>query len=87
MAMEAPSKAGAPPDVLNWGDDQTGAPSGHMLPNEPQDASDLPRDWPKLIRKLRWVGLDEEACRLQQAACRVPPDERQTVSAGPFSTD
>jgi hypothetical protein len=86
---QASSKAGAPPDVLKWGQDQTGAPSGHMHPNEPQGAleTDLPRDWPKLIRKLRWVGLDDEAWRLQQAAFRVPPDERQTVSAGPFSTD
>lgn len=57
--------------------------------NETQDAleRDLPVDWPKLIRKLRWIGLDDEASRLQQAACRLPPDERGTVSAGPFSTD
>jgi hypothetical protein len=57
--------------------------------NEAQDAleRDLPRDWPKLIRKLRWIGLDDEASRLQQAACRLPPDKRGTVSADPFSTD
>ena len=48
---------------------------------------DLPQDWAKLIRQLRWIGLDDEASRLQQAACRLPPDERETVSAGPFSTD
>ena len=57
--------------------------------NEAQDAleRDLPRDWPKLIRKLRWIGLEDEASRLQQAARRLPPDKRRTVSAGPFSTD
>ena len=48
---------------------------------------DLPQDWAKLIRKLRWIGLDDEASRLQQAVRRLPPDERGTVSAGPFSTD
>lgn len=46
-----------------------------------------PQDWTKLIRKLRWIGLEDEACRLQLAVCRLPPEERGTVSAGPFSTD
>ena len=57
--------------------------------NEAQDAlqKDLPQDRPKLIRKLRWIGLDDEASRLRLAACRLPRDERGTVSAGPFSTD
>lgn len=41
----------------------------------------------RLIRKLRWIGLEEEARCLQQAARAVPADERGTVSAGPFSTD
>ena len=31
--------------------------------------------------------LEDEACRLQSAVCRLPPEERGTVSAGPFSTD
>ena len=57
--------------------------------NEAQDAlqKDLPQDRPKLIRKLRWIGLDDEGSRLQPAACRLPPDEREMVSAGPFSAD
>jgi hypothetical protein len=46
-----------------------------------------PQDWAKLIRKLRWMRLEDEACRLQSAVCRLPPEERGTVSAGPFSTD
>jgi hypothetical protein len=46
-----------------------------------------PHDWAKLIRKLRWIGMEDEACRLQSAVCCLPPEERGTVSAGPFSTD
>jgi hypothetical protein len=46
-----------------------------------------PCDWAKLLRKLRWSGMDEEADRLQRVMQSVPPEERGTVSAGPFSTD
>jgi len=46
-----------------------------------------PQDWAKLIRKLRWISMEDDACRLQVAVCRLPPDQRGTVSAGPFSTD
>jgi len=46
-----------------------------------------PKDWSKLIRKLRWIGLDEEAHRLQLAVRSLPPEQRGTVSAGPFSTN
>jgi hypothetical protein len=57
--------------------------------DESAPAHSLPDDWARLIRKLRWIGLDEEANRLQQAVRTVPPAERDgdTVSAGPFSTD
>lgn len=41
----------------------------------------------KLIRKLRWIGLDDEARRLEQAVSTPPPEERGSVSVGPFSTD
>jgi hypothetical protein len=30
-----------------------------------------PNDWSKLIRKLRWIGLEEEAHRLQLKRCVV----------------
>jgi len=43
--------------------------------------------WANLIRKLRWIGLEDEAERLQMAVSNLPADERGTVSAGPFSTD
>ena len=46
-----------------------------------------PNDWSKLIRKLRWIGMEEEALRLQRAVRSLPSEERGTVSAGPFSTD
>jgi hypothetical protein len=44
-------------------------------------------EWTKLIRKLRWIGLDDEARRLELAVSTLPPEERGTVSIGPFSTD
>jgi hypothetical protein len=44
-------------------------------------------EWAKLIRKLRWIGLEDEARRLEQALSTLPADERGTVSAAPFSTD
>lgn len=46
-----------------------------------------PQEWAKLIRKLRWIGMEDEATRLQMAVSSLPADERGTVSAGPFSTD
>ena len=30
------------------------------------------KDWAKLIRKLRWIGMEDEACRLQKAVCSLP---------------
>jgi len=46
-----------------------------------------PHDWAKLIHKLRWIGMEAEADRMQLALASLPPEERDTVSAGPFSTD
>jgi hypothetical protein len=46
-----------------------------------------PHELAKLIRKLRWIGLDDEARRLEQAVSTLPPEERGTMSIGPFSTD
>jgi len=47
----------------------------------------LPHDWAKLIRKLRWIGLEDEARRLELAVSTLPPENRDSVSAGPFNTD
>jgi hypothetical protein len=46
-----------------------------------------PHEWAKLIRKLRWIGLDDEARRLELAVSTLPQEERGSVSIGPFSTD
>jgi hypothetical protein len=46
-----------------------------------------PEDWIRLIRKLRWVGLEEEAWRLQQAVSMLPADERAGVVTEPLGTD
>ena len=40
-----------------------------------------------LIRKLRWIGLDEEASRLEKALSILAPDQRGTVVAEPRITD
>ena len=44
-------------------------------------------EWANLIVKLRWIGMEDEAYRLQLAVGALPPHLRGTVSAGPFSTD
>ena len=41
----------------------------------------------KLIHKLRWIGLEEEAHRLECAARSLAPEERGTVLELPASTD
>jgi hypothetical protein len=41
----------------------------------------------QLILKLRWIGLYDEADRLERAARNLAPDERGTVLAEPASTD
>ena len=41
----------------------------------------VPPDWARLIRKLRWIGLKEEAKRLEMALGTVPAGE-QTALAG-----
>jgi hypothetical protein len=33
------------------------------------------REWARLIRKLRWVGLEEEAHRLELAVSTLPAEE------------
>jgi len=44
-------------------------------------------EWAKLIRKLRWIGMEDEARRLELAVSTLPLEERGCVSTGPFSTD
>jgi hypothetical protein len=44
-------------------------------------------DWSKLIRKLRWIGMEDEARRLELAVRSLPPEERGTVAGCPYDTD
>jgi hypothetical protein len=48
---------------------------------------EIPQDWARLIRKLRWIGMEEEAQRLEFAVSTMPLEKRGSVSSGPFSTD
>jgi hypothetical protein len=45
------------------------------------------REWAKLIVKLRWIGLEDEARHLQQALSTLALEENGIVAVGPFSTD
>jgi len=45
------------------------------------------REVVKLIRKLRWIGLEREAEQLQTALGGFPSDKRASLLAGPHSTD
>jgi len=40
-----------------------------------------------LIRKLRWIGMEAEAGRLQTVLRKFPPDRRASLLAAPHSTD
>jgi hypothetical protein len=60
---------------------QTGENKGSFIDRQSS------HDWGKLIRKLRWIGLEDEARSLEQAVSTLPPEERGSVSVGPFSTD
>jgi hypothetical protein len=46
----------------------------------------VPQDWARLIRKLRWIGLTDEARRLEDAVRTIAQAERSEVEFGPFST-
>jgi hypothetical protein len=46
-----------------------------------------PREWAKLIGKLRWIGMPEEAERAQLTVNSVPPEQRASVFSEPSSTD
>lgn len=41
----------------------------------------------KMIRKLRWIGLEDEANRLQTALKRFPPEERSVLPGTPIECD
>lgn len=41
----------------------------------------------KMIIKLRWIGLEDEAKQLELEARRLPAEQRCGVSSGRFSID
>jgi hypothetical protein len=44
-------------------------------------------EFTKLIRKLRWIGMDQEARRLQKQLTDSPLCEKPSVLREPFYTD
>jgi hypothetical protein len=52
-----------------------------------RQAQPLPRDWARLIQKLRWIGLDDEAARLESAVCNLPLEQRCELNLDPADTD
>ena len=53
------------------------------VPPEQRRAADLV----KHIRKLRWLGMEQEAAKFQLAFARLPPAERTIVLTPPHDTD
>jgi hypothetical protein len=47
----------------------------------------VPHDWARLLRKLRWIGLEEEARRLEFAVSTLPPEQRHGVFLEVSNTD
>jgi len=47
----------------------------------------LPRDWARLIEKLRYIGLDDEASRLAAAVSSLPAEQRCELCRLPADTD
>ena len=47
----------------------------------------LPRDWARLIQKLRWIGLDDEAARLEWEVSNLPVEQRREIALDPTDTD
>jgi hypothetical protein len=47
----------------------------------------LPRDWARLIQKLRWISLDEEAARLELTVRTLPLEQRCELDFDPADTD
>jgi hypothetical protein len=64
-----------------------GKPHEVMATETPSSDQQGSRDWAKLIVKLRWIGLEDEARHLERALSALPSEERGTVAVGPFSTD
>lgn len=62
------------------------AEASHAFPNAAAEQLES-RDVAKLIRKLRWIGMDREAEDLQATLNDIPGNERGSPLAGPHGTD
>jgi hypothetical protein len=63
-----------------------------MLNNARRAMDVAPEEWTscelvRLIRKLRWIGMEAEAVELQTVLKRLPPDRRASLLEAPHSTD
>ena len=47
-------------------------PLGHELPTDGSAQQQVSMDLMERIRKLRWLGMEDEAERLQMQLCRTP---------------
>jgi hypothetical protein len=56
-------------------------------PHSPSVEPNLSTDLVKLIRKLRWIGLEDEAHQLEIAVSQFPPETRAPVVVNTSSTD
>lgn len=45
------------------------------------------RRWAKLIGKLRWAGMEDDAFRLETIVASLPTRKRPSVFAEPYETD
>jgi hypothetical protein len=63
----------------------------HMKPHRPDVASNrepcAAHDWNHLLRKLRWIGLDDEAKHLELVLSALPAEERCSPMAESTNTD
>jgi hypothetical protein len=59
------------------------APAGGL--EDPTTAGS--HSWVKLIGKLRWMGKEEEAQRLEERLCTLPMEVRGCMVAEPSDTD
>ena len=63
-------------------------PSIQTSPAEPQFPEEQTSgDLVKLIRKLRWIGMEAEAQQLQAALSRFPPEQAEPVLGDALNTD
>jgi hypothetical protein len=57
-----------------------------MIPDVPPEQRRV-ADLVKRIRKLRWLGMEQEAATLQLVLARVPPTERTIILTPTGDTD